>query len=151
MSVRYEDFIEIRPGVRSGKPCFKGTRITVYDVLEYLAGGTSEAQLLEECPVLTSEHVRAALAVDVFHHVPYEGHARIAEALHRCLRPGAVAGPWYPREGKSFRRLFPCIPFPDHKSIWQNENNVNNKSLSDWQCGPPAGVSTGPFVVLKLG
>jgi uncharacterized protein (DUF433 family) len=60
--MRFEDYIEIRPGVRSGKPCFKGTRITVYDVLEYLAGGMSEPQLLEEFPVLTPQHVRAALA-----------------------------------------------------------------------------------------
>jgi uncharacterized protein (DUF433 family) len=62
MSMRFEDYIEIRPGVRSGKPCFKGTRITVYDVLEYLAGGTTDAQLLEEFPALTAEHIRAALA-----------------------------------------------------------------------------------------
>ena len=60
--MRFEDYIEIRPGVRSGKPCFKDTRITVYDVLEYLAGGMSEPQLLEEFPVLTPQHVRAALA-----------------------------------------------------------------------------------------
>ncbi len=57
-----EDYIEIQPGVRSGKPCFKGTRITVYDVLEYLAGGMSEAQLLADFPVLTPQHLRAALA-----------------------------------------------------------------------------------------
>lgn len=61
-AMRFEDYIEIRPGLRSGKPCFKGTRITVYDVLEYLAGGTSEAQLLEEFPALSPEHIRAALA-----------------------------------------------------------------------------------------
>lgn len=60
--MRFEDYIEIRPGVRSGKPCFKGTRITVYDVLEYMAGGTSEVELLEQFPALTSEHLRAALA-----------------------------------------------------------------------------------------
>jgi uncharacterized protein (DUF433 family) len=60
--MRFDDYIEIRPGVRSGKPCFKGTRITVYDVLEYLAGGASEAQLLEEFPALTREHLRVALA-----------------------------------------------------------------------------------------
>jgi uncharacterized protein (DUF433 family) len=60
--MRFEDFIEIRPDVRSGKPCFKGTRITVYDVLEYLAGGMSEKQLLDEFPALTPDHVRAALA-----------------------------------------------------------------------------------------
>ncbi len=60
--MRLDDYIEIRPEVRSGKPCFKGTRITVYDVLEYLAGGMSEKQLLEEFPALAPEHVRAALA-----------------------------------------------------------------------------------------
>ena len=42
----FEDYIETRPGVRDGKPCFKGTRITVYDVLEYLAGEMTEAELL---------------------------------------------------------------------------------------------------------
>jgi uncharacterized protein (DUF433 family) len=62
VGMRFEDFIEIRPGVRSGKPCFKGTRITVYDVFEYMAGGMSEAQLLEEFPVLSPDHLRAALA-----------------------------------------------------------------------------------------
>ena len=57
-----EDYIEIQPGVRSGKPCFKGTRITVYDVLEYLAGGMTDAQLLSDFPALTPQHVRAARA-----------------------------------------------------------------------------------------
>lgn len=54
-------FIEIQPGVRSGKPCFKGTRITVYDVLEYMAGGMSEQDLLDNFPALTVQHLRAAL------------------------------------------------------------------------------------------
>ena len=57
-----EQLIEIRAGVRSGKPCFKGTRITVYDVLEYMAGGMSEAEWLQNFPVLTPDHLRAALA-----------------------------------------------------------------------------------------
>ena len=61
-AMRFEDYIEIRPGVRSGKPCFKGTRITVYDVLEYLAGGMTESQILADFPDLTPEHLRAALA-----------------------------------------------------------------------------------------
>lgn len=56
-----EDLIEIRPGVRSGKPCFRGTRITVYDVLEYMAGGMSQQELLDNFPALTPEHLRAAL------------------------------------------------------------------------------------------
>jgi uncharacterized protein (DUF433 family) len=56
-----DDYIEIKPGVRSGKPCFTGTRITVYDVLEYMGGGMSEQELLANFPALTAEHLRAAL------------------------------------------------------------------------------------------
>lgn len=56
-----DDYIEIKPGVRSGKPCFKGTRITVYDVLEYLAGGMAEEEVLDNFRALTPEHLRAAL------------------------------------------------------------------------------------------
>ena len=48
--------------VRSGKPCIKGTRITVYDVLEYLAGGMSEDEILRDFPDLTREDIRASLA-----------------------------------------------------------------------------------------
>lgn len=62
MPMRIEDYIESRPGVRSGKPCFKGTRITVYDVLEYLAGGMTESELLYDFPVLTPHHISAARA-----------------------------------------------------------------------------------------
>jgi len=54
--------IETRPGVRSGKPCFVGTRITVYDVLEYLASGMSTDDIVSDFPELSDEHVRAALA-----------------------------------------------------------------------------------------
>ncbi len=50
------------PGVRSGKPCIKGTRITVYDVLEYLAGGMTEKEILADFPDLTAEDVKACLA-----------------------------------------------------------------------------------------
>ena len=55
------EYIEIQADVRSGKPCFKGTRITVYDVLEYLAGGMTEAEILADFPPLSPQHVRAAL------------------------------------------------------------------------------------------
>lgn len=61
-AMNFENYITITPGVRSGKPCIKGTRITVYDVLEYLAGGMSEAQLVEDFPSLRSEDIRAVLA-----------------------------------------------------------------------------------------
>jgi uncharacterized protein (DUF433 family) len=53
--------IELRAGVRGGKPCFTGTRITVYDVLEYLAGGMTPAEIVEDFPDLEDRHVRAAL------------------------------------------------------------------------------------------
>jgi uncharacterized protein (DUF433 family) len=54
--------ISIDPEVRGGKPCIKGTRITVYDILEYLAGGMSEAEILADFPSLQKEDIRATLA-----------------------------------------------------------------------------------------
>jgi uncharacterized protein (DUF433 family) len=48
--------------VRDDKPCTKGTRITVADVLEYLAGGMTEAEILADFPALKSEHIGACLA-----------------------------------------------------------------------------------------
>jgi uncharacterized protein (DUF433 family) len=54
--------ISIDPNIRSGKPCIKGTRITVYDILEYLAGGMSEEQILKDFPNLSSDDIRATLA-----------------------------------------------------------------------------------------
>ena len=54
--------ITVNPAVRSGKPCVKGTRITVYDVLEYLAGGMTEEEVLADFPDLRPEDVRACLA-----------------------------------------------------------------------------------------
>lgn len=56
-----EERITINPEIRSGKPVIKGTRITVYDILEYLAGGMSEDQILEDFPSLEREDIRAAL------------------------------------------------------------------------------------------
>lgn len=50
------------PGVRSGKPCIIGTRITVQDVLSYLASGMSEDEILTDFPSLKREHIKAALA-----------------------------------------------------------------------------------------
>jgi uncharacterized protein (DUF433 family) len=53
--------IDVRPEVRGGKPCFVGTRITVYDVLEHLAGGMSSDEIVADFPELSNDHVRAAL------------------------------------------------------------------------------------------
>ena len=58
----YQSRITIEPGKRSGKPCIRGLRITVYDVLEYLASGMTETQILADFPDLTSEDIRACLA-----------------------------------------------------------------------------------------
>jgi len=58
----WEERIVVTPGVRCGKPCIKGTRITVYDVLEYLAGGMTEDEILGDFPDLTREDIRATLA-----------------------------------------------------------------------------------------
>ena len=58
----WQDRVSVNPAVRSGKPCIKGTRITVYDVLEYLAGGMAEDQILSDFPDLTRDDIRATLA-----------------------------------------------------------------------------------------
>ena len=56
------DRITIEPGKRSGKPCIRGLRMTVSDVLDYLASGMSEEDLLRDFPDLTHEDIRACLA-----------------------------------------------------------------------------------------
>ncbi len=58
----YSKIITIEPGKRSGKPCIRGMRISVQDVLEYLAGGMSEDEILRDFPELTREDIKACLA-----------------------------------------------------------------------------------------
>ena len=58
----YQKLRTIEPDKRSGKPCIRGTRMTVTDVLEYLAGGMTHEELLAEFPDLTAEDIRACLA-----------------------------------------------------------------------------------------
>lgn len=58
----YREIITIEPGKRSGQPCIRGLRMTVQDVLEYLAGGMTEEEILTEFPDLTLEDIRACLA-----------------------------------------------------------------------------------------
>ncbi len=58
----YRQIITIEPGKRSGKPCIRGMRITVQDVLEYLAGGMTEDEILADFSELTREDIRACLA-----------------------------------------------------------------------------------------
>ena len=58
----YSKIITIEPGKRSGKPCIRGLRITVQDILEYLAGGMTEEEILQDFSELTHEDIRACLA-----------------------------------------------------------------------------------------
>lgn len=58
----WRPYVSTHPGILSGKPTFSGTRLTVQHVLERMADGWGEAELLEQFPVLTPEHLRAALA-----------------------------------------------------------------------------------------
>jgi uncharacterized protein (DUF433 family) len=60
--MNYSDIITIESGKRGGKPCIRGLRIAVYDVLDYLASGMSHADILREFPYLTEEDIRACLA-----------------------------------------------------------------------------------------
>lgn len=62
MIMDYTRFITVDPGKRSGQPCIRGMRITVRDVLEYLAGGMTADELLADFPELTIEDIRACLA-----------------------------------------------------------------------------------------
>ena len=58
----YKGIITIEPGKRGGKPCIRGMRITVYDVLDYLASGMTHDKVLEEFPYLTKEDILACLS-----------------------------------------------------------------------------------------
>ena len=60
--IDYSRIITIEPDKRSGKPCIRGTRMSVTDVLEYLAGGMTTEELLAEFPDLSAEDIRACLA-----------------------------------------------------------------------------------------
>ena len=60
--MEYSKIITIEPGKRGGKPCIRGLRITVYDVLDNLAGGLTHAEILKEFPYLTEEDILACLA-----------------------------------------------------------------------------------------
>lgn len=60
--MQYQNIITIEPGKRGGKPCIRGMRITVYDVLSYLASGMSYEELLDDFPYLTQEDILACLS-----------------------------------------------------------------------------------------
>lgn len=58
----YADYIDINPEIRFGRPCVKGTRITVYDVLGWLATGMTTPQIIRDFPELNTQQIRACLA-----------------------------------------------------------------------------------------
>lgn len=58
----YSQIITVEPGKMGGKPCIRGMRFTVYDVMDYLAGGMSIEQLLQDFPYLTRDDVLATFA-----------------------------------------------------------------------------------------
>ena len=62
LAVDYSKIITIEPGKRSGKPCIRGLRITVYDVLDCLSSGMTHEEILSDFPYLTEEDIRACLS-----------------------------------------------------------------------------------------
>ena len=60
--MNYKNIITIEPGKRGGKPCIRGMRITVYDVLDYLAGGMTHREILDAFPYLQEEDILACLS-----------------------------------------------------------------------------------------
>jgi len=60
--MNWRNIITIEPGKRGGRPCIRGMRITVYDILAYLAGGMSHEQILRDFPELTNDDILACLA-----------------------------------------------------------------------------------------
>ena len=62
MSVPYQSIITIEPGKRGGRPCIRGMRITVYDVLSYLAADMTPQQIIADFPYLTKDDIQACLA-----------------------------------------------------------------------------------------
>ncbi len=58
----YSDIITMDPQIRFGKPCIRGMRITVYDILSWLVSGMSELEIIEDYPDLNTEDIKAALA-----------------------------------------------------------------------------------------
>ena len=62
MSARYGDIITLEPGKRGGRPVIRGMRISVFDILDWLAAGMSHAEIIADYPELTEDDIGAALA-----------------------------------------------------------------------------------------
>lgn len=65
--MQYQSIITIEPGKRGGKPCIRGMRITVYDILSYLASGMTYEEVLNDFPYLTQEDILACLSYAADH------------------------------------------------------------------------------------
>ena len=65
--MRYQDFISREPDKRGGKPCIRGLRITVSDVIGYLTASMTEAEILQDFPDLTGDDIKACLAFAASH------------------------------------------------------------------------------------
>ena len=93
--MNYKHLLTIEPGTRGGRPCIRGLRITVYDVLDYLAGGMSEEEILRDFPDLTFEGIRACLAfgaTSTVTRVPYRPELPpLSCTRNRVVTPSAVA------------------------------------------------------------
>jgi uncharacterized protein (DUF433 family) len=83
--VDWTDLITIDPDIRGGKPCIRGTRIRVYDILEYMAGGMSEAEILADFRSLKTEHLRAVLMYAKTSGYVLVSKDKAASKVARCL------------------------------------------------------------------
>ena len=73
----YQHIITLEPGKRNGKPCIRGMRITVYDVLSYLASGMTKEQIINDFPELTEEDIQACLS----YAADAESHTRLLQSV----------------------------------------------------------------------
>lgn len=113
----YRGPITIEPGKRGGKPCIRGMRITVYDVLDYMAGGMSEDEILTDFPDLERDDIRVALAFAADRERRLIAHsAACIASLPKLLfdqnlaprRPAReLQAPWYDQETPSAMRKRP--------------------------------------------
>jgi uncharacterized protein (DUF433 family) len=59
---KFTQYIAVDPEIRFGKPCIKGTRIAIQDILQWMASGMGEEEIMEDFPLIKKEHIRAALS-----------------------------------------------------------------------------------------
>ena len=109
--MNYKDRITIEPGKRGGKPCIRGLRISVYDVLEMLAEGMSDAEIIEDYPELQTEDITACLGFAANReHNPVYAHGGMKLLLDENLsqrQTQALAG--FSRPFWSERRTSACV------------------------------------------